>query len=63
MHIIKKIHIEKFRAFENVDIPLDKDVVAIAGQNGAMKTTLLGVSWHNPSVSRKKGTPCTMQKP
>lgn len=53
MHIIKKIHIEKFRAFENVDIPLDKDVVAIAGQNGAMKTTLLGLLAQPFSLEKK----------
>lgn len=43
MHIIKSIHIEKFRAFHNVPINLDKNVVAIAGQNGTQKTTLLGM--------------------
>lgn len=43
MHIIKRIQIEKFRAFHDLDIPLDKDVVAIAGQNGTQKTTLLGI--------------------
>ena len=43
MHIIKSIHIEKFRAFQNLDILTDKNVVAIAGQNGTQKTTLLGM--------------------
>jgi len=43
MHIIKKISIKKFRAFENIEILLDRNVIAIAGQNGAMKTTLLGM--------------------
>jgi ABC-type iron transport system FetAB ATPase subunit len=43
MHIIKRIQIEKFRAFHNLDIPLDRDIIAIAGQNGTQKTTLLGM--------------------
>jgi predicted ATPase len=43
MHIIKSIHIEKFRAFHALDIPTDKNVIAIAGQNGTQKTTLLGM--------------------
>lgn len=43
MHIIKSIHIDKFRAFHGLDIPTDKNVVAIAGQNGTQKTTLLGM--------------------
>lgn len=43
MHIIKSIHIEKFRGFHGLDISIDKNVVAIAGQNGTQKTTLLGM--------------------
>lgn len=54
MHIIKNIHIEKFRAFENVSIPLNKNVVAIAGQNGAMKTTLLGMLAQPFSLEQRK---------
>ena len=56
MHIIKKIHIEKFRAFKDIEIPLDKNVIAIAGQNGAMKTTLLGLL-AQPFSLEKKGHP------
>ncbi len=43
MAIIKGITIDKFRGFENVTIPLGGDVVAITGQNGTQKTTLLGM--------------------
>ena len=41
--IIKSIHIEKFRAFKDKDIKFTNNIVAIAGQNGTMKTTLLGM--------------------
>ena len=43
MSIIKSVHIDKFRGFHDVDIPLGGDVVAITGQNGVQKTTLLGM--------------------
>ena len=43
MAIINGIKIDKFRGFENVTIPLGGDVVAITGQNGTQKTTLLGM--------------------
>ena len=41
--IIKKIKIERFRAFNNLEIELGSKVTAIAGQNGTMKSTLLGM--------------------
>lgn len=41
--IIRSIHIEKFRAFRGKDIAFTNNVVAIAGQNGTMKTTLMGM--------------------
>ena len=43
MSIIKSVHIDKFRGFHDVEIPLGGDVVAITGQNGVQKTTLLGM--------------------
>lgn len=43
MAIIKGIKIDKFRGFKDVTIPLGGDVVAITGQNGTQKTTLLGM--------------------
>ncbi len=54
MHIIKKIHIKQFRAFHNVEIPLDKNVIAIAGQNATQKTTLLGMLAQPFSLSSEK---------
>lgn len=53
MHIIKSIHIEKFRAFHDLDIPTDKNVVAIAGQNGTQKTTLLGMLAQSVTISQR----------
>ena len=43
MHVIKHVRIDKFRAFHDLDIGTDHDVIAIAGQNGTQKTTLLGM--------------------
>jgi AAA15 family ATPase/GTPase len=43
---ISKIHIDTFRHLRNLDIPLDKSVIAIAGQNGTGKSTLLGLIGH-----------------
>lgn len=53
MHIIKRIQIEKFRAFHNLDIPLDRDIIAIAGQNGTQKTTLLGILAQSVTLTRE----------
>jgi predicted ATPase len=41
--IISKVEIVKFRKFNNVTFNLGKKVTVIAGQNGTMKTTLLGL--------------------
>lgn len=43
MIIIEKVHIEKFRGFENTDILFNRPVNAIIGRNGTLKTTLLGI--------------------
>lgn len=43
MRIIEKIHIEKFRCFENTDISFNRPVNGIVGRNGTLKTTLLGI--------------------
>ena len=53
MHIIKRIQIEKFRAFHNLDIPLDRDIIAIAGQNGTQKTTLLGMLAQSVTLTKE----------
>lgn len=41
--IIKSVHIEKFRKFNDVSFDLGSKLTAIVGQNGTMKTTLLGL--------------------
>lgn len=41
--IIKKAYIEKFRAINDLTLPLGNKITAIAGQNGVMKTTILGI--------------------
>lgn len=41
--IIKSIHVDKFRAMENVDLNVGKKLTAIVGRNACMKTTLLGL--------------------
>jgi AAA15 family ATPase/GTPase len=41
--VISKVEIEKFRAFRNVIINLAPKITAIAGKNGTLKTTLLGI--------------------
>ena len=46
MKIVKKISIEKFRKMSKLEIPLDAHIVAIAGQNGTQKTSLLGMIAH-----------------
>ena len=43
MVIIRAVDVKKFRGMSNVNVSLDGDVVAIAGQNGTHKTTLLGM--------------------
>jgi len=41
--IINKIHIKKFRGFQNVEFELGKLITVISGQNGTQKTTILGM--------------------
>lgn len=41
--IIKKVRIEKFRGFKNVEFDMGGQLSVIAGQNGTQKTTLLGI--------------------
>lgn len=41
--IIKKVEIEKFRALKNVEFELGNNLTAIAGKNGTLKTTILGI--------------------
>ena len=41
--IVEKLYVEKFRKLEDLEIPLGNKVTVIAGQNGTLKTTLLGM--------------------
>lgn len=50
--IIKKVEIEKFRAFENVSFLLGKRITAIAGRNATQKTTLLGMIGQPFTISK-----------
>jgi len=59
--IIKSVSIERFRAFEDVTIPLGNKVTAIAGQNGTQKTTLLGII-AQPFSLRQDNNPLFGQK-
>ena len=43
MIVIQKVHIDKFRGFENIDISFNRPLNAIVGRNGTLKTTLLGL--------------------
>lgn len=51
--IIEKIHIAKFRKFQNLTIRCGRKLTVIAGQNGTQKTTLLGLLAHPFSMSKK----------
>lgn len=41
--IINKIHIKKFRGFQDVEFELGNHITVISGQNGTQKTTILGM--------------------
>ncbi|MFW5871563.1 MAG: AAA family ATPase [bacterium] len=51
---VKKIHIEKFRGFEDVTFSIGEHLTAIAGQNGTQKTTVLGLLSQPFSINLKK---------
>ncbi len=50
--IIKSVHIDQFRALNNVDFKLGSKLTAIVGHNGTMKTTLLGILGQTFSISK-----------
>ena len=49
--IIKSVHIDNFRALNNVDFELGSKLTAIVGHNGTMKTTVLGILGQTFSIS------------
>ena len=58
---ITKIHIEKFRGFQNEDFELGSQLTAIAGQNGTQKSTLLGII--TQTFTLKTDDPMRAEKP
>lgn len=61
--MFKKIEINYWRQFENVDIDVDSKITIITGSNGAGKTTLLGVlNQHFGWNPRLLSTPMMDQK-
>lgn len=59
MKNIDKIFIHKFRKFENIEIKLGTKITAIAGKNGTMKTTLLGIIGQPFSMNNPENPLCT----
>lgn len=55
---IERIHIYEFRKLHNIEIPLGNKVTAIAGKNGTMKTTLLGIIGQPFSMNDKDNPMC-----
>ncbi|MFM2607252.1 AAA family ATPase [Vibrio chagasii] len=60
--IINKVHIEKFRGFEDSEFTLGEYVTLIAGQNGTQKSTLLGMI-SQPFTITDKEHPLYGEKP
>jgi len=58
---ITKIHIKKFRGFENEDVSLGSLLTGIAGQNGTQKSTLLGIITQTFTI--KEGDPMRSERP
>ena len=50
--VVKKVHIEKFRAFSDVSFQLGKRLTAIVGRNGTQKTTVLGMIGQPFTISK-----------
>ena len=60
--LIKKIQIEKFRGFKDVEFELGQNITIIAGQNGTQKTTILGLLSQPFSITDKTN-PLSSEKP
>lgn len=60
--IINKIHINRFRGFNNTEFSLGKYITLIAGQNGTQKSTLLGLLTQ-PFTITDKDNPLQKEKP
>jgi len=60
--IINKVHIKKFRGFEEVEFELGNNITVISGQNGTQKTTMLGILSQPFSIS-DEDNPMINEKP
>lgn len=60
--LITKVHIEKFRGFNNQDFEVGSMLTAIAGQNGTQKSTLLGIITQTFTLGKDKN-PMGSEKP
>ena len=56
--IVEKIYVEKFRKLENLEVPLGNKITVIAGQNGTLKTTILGMIAQPFSMKDKTNPIC-----
>ena len=59
MKNIDKIYIHEFRKFNDIEIVLGNKVTAIAGKNGTMKTTLLGILGQPFSMNNAENPICS----
>jgi ABC-type multidrug transport system ATPase subunit len=57
MGIVDSVSIEKFRKFENLSFSLGSKLTALVGQNGTLKTTLLGMISQPFSMYYNKADP------
>ncbi|MCT3661372.1 AAA family ATPase [Elizabethkingia anophelis] len=60
--LIKKITVERFRGFNNVEFELGTNITAISGQNGTQKTTILGLL-SQPFTITDANNPIIREKP
>ena len=60
--IVKKLSVEKFRGFNQIEFELGQNITAIAGQNGTQKTTLLGLI-SQPFTITEPINPMKVEKP
>lgn len=60
--LIQKIHITKFRGFQDIEFNLGENLTVIAGQNGTQKTTLIGLLSQPFSITNKDN-PMKDEKP
>lgn len=53
--MIKKLHIDKFRLFQDIDFELAPVLTAIAGHNATGKSTVLGIIGNSAALPKNKG--------